>query len=164
MHKQQKKNIIGNATERLVETSAVCQPGLELKVHVKTVNQAENGELLESPWSVEGVYQCKPEGISDTRLHITFEVIHVHRFEMVPPIFALLHQALRQVPSESLSHSFQTLQHYNNIPQSWNPYYPLYSPYAQPVRASVRARLGPLSNVIASFVRKKNSRINHPWW
>ncbi|KAK4036667.1 cytokine receptor isoform X2 [Daphnia magna] len=63
----------GNATERLVETSAVCQPGLELKVHVKTVNQAENGELLESPWSVEGVYQCKPEGLSIAQiLGITF--------------------------------------------------------------------------------------------
>ncbi|KAI9551931.1 hypothetical protein GHT06_022268 [Daphnia sinensis] len=63
----------GSATERLVETSAVCQPGLELKVHVKTVNQAENGELLESPWSVEGVYQCKPEGLSIAQiLGITF--------------------------------------------------------------------------------------------
>lgn len=154
------KPITGSATERLVETSAVCQPGLELKVHVKTVNQAENGELLGSPWSVEGVYQCKPEGISDTRFHITIEVVHVHRFEMVPPSFALRHQALWQAPFETRPHSSQNLQSYDHFPQSWNRYYPWYLPVTQPVRPPVRT----LPSVMASFSRKKNSRINHPWW
>ncbi|EFX83323.1 hypothetical protein DAPPUDRAFT_100606 [Daphnia pulex] len=156
----------GSATERLVETSSVCQPGLELKVHVKTVNQAENGELLESPWSVDGVYQCKSEGISDARLHITIEVVHVHRFEMVPPPSFPLTTGVWSSPTQGLSHSYQDIAPYNQIPQSWNPYYPWYPPPPQagPVRAAIRARPRPPSTVTASFGRKKNSRINHPWW
>jgi hypothetical protein len=157
---------IGSATERLVETSSVCQPGLELKVHVKTVNLAENGELLESPWSVDGVYQCKSEGISDARLHITIEVVHVHRFEMVPPPSFPLTTGVWPSPTQGLSHSYQDVAPYNQIPQSWNPYYPWYPPPPQagPVRAAIRARPRPPSTVTASFGRKKNSRINHPWW
>lgn len=157
---------LGNATERLIESSAVCQPGLELKVRVRTANQAENGEMLMGPWSVEGEYQCKPEGISDVRVHITVELVHVHRFEMAPSSYSFPPQVAW--PSKTPGQP-PTFQQYNQI-LFWYPYLPWYPP---PPPHSAVTDMAPSqiptshrssTSVLASFDRKKISRINHPWW
>lgn len=151
---------LGNATERLIESSAVCQPNLELEIRVRTVNQAENGELLMGPWSVEGEYQCKSEGITDVRVHVTIELVHVHRFEMAPPAYPFP----SQVGWPSLTPGQAPTFHQFPF---WYPYLPWYPPpRSVAVMASSQnpTRHGPSTDVAASFGRKKSSRINHPWW
>lgn len=161
----------GNATERLIESSAVCQPGLQLKIRVRSVNQAENGEFLMSPWSEDGEYQCKPEGIIDVRVHVSFEVVHIHRFEMVPPSLAFppyfgwpSQMTGQQPPTFQPTHTSP----YNQAP-TYNPYLPWYlpTPYStHPVTTLARspARQRSSANVMAHFGRKRGTRINHPWW
>ena len=150
---------IGNATERSIDSATVCLPGLDLKVRVRTVNQAENGDFLLGPWSIDGEYQCKPEGISDGRLHITIEVVHVHRFELVPPLYPYVGWS----PQGDLPPPPQNVFYNQQAPAlPWNPYYPWY-PY-HPSLSAVPAQRRQMANVVASFGRKKNSRIKHPWW
>lgn len=154
---------LGNATERLIESSTVCQPSLELKIRVRAVNQAENGELLMGPWSDEGEYQCKSEGISDVRVHVTVEVVHVHRFEMAPSAYPFPPQVGWPSQTPGQPPTFQP----NNPFPFWYPFLPWYPPphsVAAVASSQSQIRHRSSTNVMASFDRKKNSRINHPWW
>ena len=66
----------------------MCQPGQSLKIRLQAVNKDDGAELY-GPWSSEAEYPCLREGIRDVRVHVTVEIVHTFRFEMLPPRYAM---------------------------------------------------------------------------
>lgn len=68
-----------------MDAASMCQPGQSLMVRLQAVNRDDGVELY-GPWSSEVEYPCLREGIRDVRVHVTVEIVHTFRFEMLPPL------------------------------------------------------------------------------
>lgn len=156
----------------------ICQAGLELRFKVMTMNENEIGEFLTSPWSDEGTYTCKYEGIGQNDLpKLTIEV--VVRVEMVPPIgFPYFpprvppHLVGRPTPLYPFTHyghpaDWRIHHHVPRLPY----YYPWYFP-----RSPMNLPTGPAAHRRPTTSRANNNggvahkktnpwrMHSHPWW
>ena len=159
----------------VVNSDEICQPGLELKLKVMAVNEAEDGEILPSQWSEEGTYTCRYEGIGQIDLpKLTIEV--VVRVEMVPPFgFPYFpphpphHVAGRPTPlypSTRYAHP-DWRPHVPRLPYYYPWYFPRSSMYLPPGPMAAYRRPVANSHANNSGVALKKahpSRMHHPWW
>lgn len=153
----------------VVNSDEICQPGLELKLKVMTVNEAEDGEVLTSPWSEEGTYTCKYEGIGQNDLpKLTIEI--VVRVEMVPPFgFPYFpphpphHVAGRPTPLYPPAHNAHPYGrlHVTRLPYYYPWYFPRSSMYLPPGPMAYRR---PANNSGVARKKANPSRLHHPWW